>query len=164
MFPDRTEPKPIVKGNDIAGAVFSAYENYRYLLWRVWNKRLPIMMLVGLHPSTADERLDDKTIIRGVAFARRDGSAVPQGMLGQALRLLVESQTPIGETIMRCPNCKEQWTTDRNLTVEFSSEALSLIVIDIDCHACEQSWRHLVSLSAFIEVEDEAADTLLPQG
>ena len=46
------------------GAVFSLDRIYRYSLWRVWDEAKPIMMVVGLNGSTADENRNDPTITR----------------------------------------------------------------------------------------------------
>jgi hypothetical protein len=46
---------------------------YRYTLRRTWEPDLPVVLFVGLNPSTADETHDDPTIRRCVGFARRWG-------------------------------------------------------------------------------------------
>ena len=55
-------------------AVLSEDGRYRYRLDRWWREglRLPLMML---NPSTADAEVDDPTIRRCMAFARRNGFA-----------------------------------------------------------------------------------------
>lgn len=40
---------------------------------RVWDSGLPVLIIIMLNPSTADALLDDPTIRRGIAFARREG-------------------------------------------------------------------------------------------
>jgi hypothetical protein len=42
-------------------------------LWREWDTGKDQVLFVGLNPSTADHRLDDPTIRRCVAFAKRWG-------------------------------------------------------------------------------------------
>lgn len=60
--------------NDIQkGARFSACRNYRYALWRIWDIDKPLVMFIGLNPSTANETTDDPTIRRVVDFAFRWG-------------------------------------------------------------------------------------------
>ena len=54
-------------------AVFSPDRVYRYALRRMWDSSSPIVLFVGLNPSTADESKDDPTIRRCVGFARRWG-------------------------------------------------------------------------------------------
>jgi hypothetical protein len=51
-------------------ARFSADRTYRYGLRRIWDAALPSLLMIGLNPSTADERRDDPTIRRCVGFAR----------------------------------------------------------------------------------------------
>lgn len=46
------------------GAMFSNCRNYRYSLWRIWDYSKPIVMLIGLNPSTANEITNDPTIRR----------------------------------------------------------------------------------------------------
>jgi hypothetical protein len=70
----------IVRGNfrtELAardsGAIFSGDRIYRYLLWRKWSDSLPLILFVGLNPSTADETQNDPTIRRCKAFAMKWG-------------------------------------------------------------------------------------------
>lgn len=44
------------------GACFSECRKYRYALWRIWDKSMPLVMFIGLNPSTADETAPDPTI------------------------------------------------------------------------------------------------------
>lgn len=63
------------------GAIFSADERYRYVLWRTWELRpvgarhldADLCVFVMLNPSTADHRDDDATIKRCRALASRWG-------------------------------------------------------------------------------------------
>ena len=50
-------------------AQFSPCRNYRYALWRWWDKEKAYAMFIGLNPSTADETNDDPTIRRCIGFA-----------------------------------------------------------------------------------------------
>lgn len=52
------------------GAAFSPDRLYRYALWRIWDRRRPQLAVVGLNPSTADEKADDPTITRCTGFAK----------------------------------------------------------------------------------------------
>ena len=54
----------------LRSAVFSRCRKYRYILTRVWNPKLPLVLFVGLNPSTADEHKDDPTVRRCIGFAR----------------------------------------------------------------------------------------------
>jgi len=55
------------------GAVFSACEQYRYLLWRHWDDQLPLLGFIGLNPATAGADADDPTIRRCRGFATELG-------------------------------------------------------------------------------------------
>ena len=52
-----------------SGAVFSDCRMYRYALWRMWDGDKPLVMIIGLNPSTADEKVNDPTITRCISFA-----------------------------------------------------------------------------------------------
>lgn len=54
-------------------AVLSDCGRFRYLLSRVWDPRLPVLLFVMLNPSTADALQDDATIRRCVSFAMAHG-------------------------------------------------------------------------------------------
>ena len=56
-----------------SGAVFSDCRKYRYALWRMWNEHMPIAMIIGLNPSTADQTRNDPTITRCINFSRSRG-------------------------------------------------------------------------------------------
>jgi len=77
------------------GAIFSDDRKFRYALWRVWNPRRPILMVIGLNPSKAGELHDDPTTIRSIVRANGTGfgglfmanlyayvSTVPEFLLG----------------------------------------------------------------------------------
>ena len=59
----------------ISGAVLSEEEValYRYLLWRVWNANLPVLLVIMLNPSTADHSKNDRTIETLLTRARMTG-------------------------------------------------------------------------------------------
>ena len=56
-----------------SGAVFSDCRKYRYALWRMWNEHMPIAMIIGLNPSTADQTRNAPTITRCINFSRSWG-------------------------------------------------------------------------------------------
>ena len=58
---------------DYSNAIFSKCRNYRYELWRWWDKSKPFVMFIGLNPSTADETNNDPTIRRCIGFAQEWG-------------------------------------------------------------------------------------------
>lgn len=51
-----------------SGATFSKDRKYRYCLWRIWNTEKPLVMFIGLNPSTANETKTDNTITRVKGF------------------------------------------------------------------------------------------------
>lgn len=51
------------------GAIFSECRNYRYALWRIWDKDVKLVMFIGLNPSTANESRNDPTIHKVKKFA-----------------------------------------------------------------------------------------------
>ena len=55
------------------GATFAPGRRYRYRLWRAWDADADRVLFVLLNPSTADERVNDPTIRRCIAFARSWG-------------------------------------------------------------------------------------------
>lgn len=57
----------------IRSAVFSPCGTYRYELRRTWESSLPILVTIGLNPSTADGYGDDPTIRKEIGFASRWG-------------------------------------------------------------------------------------------
>jgi hypothetical protein len=58
--------KPI----DVRDATFSEDRVYRYRLTRRWSYGGQTLNVIGLNPSTADEKVDDPTIRRCIRFAK----------------------------------------------------------------------------------------------
>jgi len=58
----------------LGGATFSADRRYRYRLWRHWSCG-PVLLVIGLNPSTADETTNDPTLTRCIGYAKRWGYA-----------------------------------------------------------------------------------------
>lgn len=54
-------------------AHFSPCRRYRYWLRVAWDESLPLLVVCGLNPSTADETKDDPTLRRVQGFARDMG-------------------------------------------------------------------------------------------
>ena len=52
-----------------SGAVFSDCRKFRYALWRMWDEDTPLVMIIGLNPSTANEKVNAPTITRCISFA-----------------------------------------------------------------------------------------------
>jgi len=55
------------------GAVLSDCGQYRYALWRSWDKSKPRLVFIMLNPSTADAETDDATIRVCIGRAKRMG-------------------------------------------------------------------------------------------
>lgn len=55
------------------GATLSLCGRYRYRLWRVWDRTLPMVVWVMLNPSTADASNDDLTLKKVQGFSRQWG-------------------------------------------------------------------------------------------
>lgn len=54
-------------------AYISADRMYRYWLLRNWDTTLPLLAIIGVNPSKADERSNDPTIRKDIGFAERLG-------------------------------------------------------------------------------------------
>ena len=54
-------------------AILSEDRKYRYVLSRIWDESKSMVMIIGLNPSTADETIDDPTIVRCIDFAKNWG-------------------------------------------------------------------------------------------
>jgi hypothetical protein len=64
-------PLPIwVKGSAVFGG---SNDMYRYELSRVWDERLPVLLMIGMNPSTASPHYDDPTVAKGRRYAERWG-------------------------------------------------------------------------------------------
>lgn len=55
------------------GASFSDCGKYRFALWRIWNNALPLVMFIGLNPSTANEDTNDPTIESVIRLSKFNG-------------------------------------------------------------------------------------------
>ena len=52
-----------------SGAEIDSSRQYRYALWRIWDNTKPVVLFVGLNPSTADEHVNDSTLNKCIHFA-----------------------------------------------------------------------------------------------
>lgn len=59
--------------HEVGQAYFDDERIYRYALSRVWDVKKPMMLFIGLNPSTADENALDPTLRRVIGFAMREG-------------------------------------------------------------------------------------------
>lgn len=55
------------------GANFSPCRKYRFALWRIWDTSKPLVMFIGLNPSTANETEADPTIKSVIRIAKHNG-------------------------------------------------------------------------------------------
>lgn len=58
---------------DDNGAEFSKDGKYRYCLWRIWDKTKPLVLCIGLNPSTANFETNDNTITKVIKVSRNNG-------------------------------------------------------------------------------------------
>lgn len=65
--------KPLFENESDFGAVFSECRRYRYALWRIWDSTKPLVMFVGLNPSSANEADADPTIRSVARIAKHNG-------------------------------------------------------------------------------------------
>ena len=56
--------------NKDSDALFSEGGKRRLVLWRIWDRSLPLVAFIGLNPSKADGENDDPTIRRVKRFAK----------------------------------------------------------------------------------------------
>lgn len=54
-------------------AIFSPCRTWRYRLERIWDRKRPYLMIVGLNPSVADETRNDHTVTKCIGYAQRWG-------------------------------------------------------------------------------------------
>lgn len=59
--------------NTNSGAEFSECRKYRYALWRIWDVTKPLVMFIGLNPSTANETESDPTIRSCMRISKHNG-------------------------------------------------------------------------------------------
>jgi hypothetical protein len=70
------------------GAIFSDDGKYRYSLWRLWSQVRPMLLFIGLNPSTASSSMNDPTITRLMVRANNEGFG---GLLAANLYALVST-------------------------------------------------------------------------
>lgn len=58
---------------EVREALVSPCHKHRYSLSRIWDKSKPLVMYIGLNPSTADAIVDDPTIRRLRTFSKKFG-------------------------------------------------------------------------------------------
>lgn len=101
-----------------SGAVFGGDGAYRYALWRIWDSSLPMVMFIGLNPSTADAVKDDPTIRRVRDFAKRWGYG---GVFMMNLFAVVSSDPKVLKT------CDDPIGSNDRYLVEISSHCKDVV-------------------------------------
>lgn len=84
--------------NNESGAVFSDCKKYRYRLWRIWDNSKPLVMFIGLNPSTATASKNDNTVTKVCKVAKNNGFG---GFYMMNLFALI---SPYPEDLLTCDN------------------------------------------------------------
>lgn len=100
---------------DSNGAEFSECGKYRYKLWRIWDEDKPLIMCIGLNPSTANADKNDPTIRILRKFLSKLGyggfymcnlyaiiSSKPEILLTKDLDLQKDNEFHLGSTAIKC--------------------------------------------------------------
>lgn len=85
-----------------SGAIFSECRKYRYKLWRYWDESKPIIVFIGLNPSTANETTNDPTIMKVQKIAKNLGYGGVHmlnlfAIISSKPEVLLTCSDPIGE-------------------------------------------------------------------
>lgn len=89
----------------IMTAQFSSDRKYRYTLERVWDKDCDNrFVVIGLNPSTADEKVDDPTIRRCVSFAQSAADQFRRRIGGLIMLNLFAYRSTDSRVLRRLPN------------------------------------------------------------
>ncbi len=59
--------------NNNSGAEFSICGEYRYQLWRIFDDSKPLVMFIGLNPSTANQTKNDNTVTKLIKVSANNG-------------------------------------------------------------------------------------------
>src|SRR4051812_38069896 len=99
--------------DNLNGAIFSSCRKYRYALYRIWDESKPLVMFIGLNPSTANESKNDPTIRRVITFAKQWGYGGVYmmnlfGLVSPYPKDLLNSVDPIGENDIYLKQMKEK--------------------------------------------------------
>lgn len=105
--------------SDYAGAVFDSKRIYRYVLWRLWNRKSAPLITIMLNPSTADEEVLDPTVKKCIKWAQAWGYGGIYVLNAFALR-----------------------STDPELLVEFAQKGRDPIGPENDFHIIETLAEH----------------------
>ena len=95
------------------GAFFSEDGKYRFALWRRWDNTKPLIMFIGLNPSTANQTEDDPTIRRVKRFAS------DWGFGGVYMLNLFPYVTPYPKELIHCGEFEQKVNDDWIKKTEF---------------------------------------------
>lgn len=100
------------------GAIFSECGKYRFVLWRKWDAARPMLMFIGLNPSTANQIRDDNTItkVKKIAYNCHYG--------GVYMLNLFAYVTPYPKELRQ--NAEEQRINDQYL-IEYSQKSERIV-------------------------------------
>jgi len=90
---------------------------YRYRLWRVWQRDLPLLVMIMLNPSTATATDNDPTVARCEGRARREG-------FGGLVVLNIFAMVATNPKKMKAAEDPVGDRNDRTLTEAFSGQWL----------------------------------------
>ncbi len=119
------------------GAEFSECGKYRFVLWRIWDERLPKIMFIGLNPSTADKTENDPTIRRVMKFA------ADWGYGGVYMLNLFTFVTPYPKELLTCEdpvNGNDAWL------LEYSQKAGHVVFAWGSFKECKQRAEHVMNM------------------
>lgn len=91
-------------GGENKGAQFSLCGKYRYALWRIWDETKPLVMFIGLNPSTANEATNDQTIdsVKRISVYNGYGGFYMMncfGIISKDPQILKQIEDPQGENL-----------------------------------------------------------------
>jgi hypothetical protein len=111
-----------IKNKVISGADFSEDGLYRFALWRIWDELKPLVMFIGLNPSTANAKTDDATIRRVRTIATNLGyggvymcnclsfiSTNPEMLQSESLEAMMRNAKTMSRTAERCKDVIFAW-------------------------------------------------------
>lgn len=52
-------------------SVAKIVDNFRYSLWRIWNKNIDPLIIIMLNPSTANANKNDPTIVNSIKISKK---------------------------------------------------------------------------------------------
>ena len=129
-------------------AIISEDKKYRYVLSRIWDESKPIVMIMGLNPSTADAMNDDPTITKCINFAKSWGyggvymlnlfafrTSNPQTMLDADEPIGMENDKYLVEYSLKCDKVVCAWGNDgsyKNRSSEIKSKLGNLYYLALN--------------------------------